>query len=496
MTTVQTPSGAMRGETRRGYSFFRGVRYAQAPVGERRFAPPEPVSSWEGEYDATQFGASAPQDAEPWGLPQEPTDEDCLFLNIYTPASDDERRPVLFWIHGGAYVVGSGRMFHGGALAREHDVVVVSINYRLGALGFMHVGHLDASLGQSVNNGVLDQIAALRWVRDHIAAFGGDPGNVMIFGESAGATTAAMLMGCPDSDGLFHKAAIHSPNVDLIDVGEGHVAFTNRCIEQLGGDPEAGGLQTLRGASVDALVGLNASPGPGRVSEPTLAVRRPEMVGFSPAIDGLLIPRPIAETVRQRGADNVPFLGGGCRHEGTLFPYIVGDGEHSAEEAAAMFQREGVDGARAMEVYERFAPGSTPRQKLVYALTDTMFRNSMVRILDAAAESGGDCWSWMCTWESSGPEGALRATHSMDLFFFWGWTELGPTLAGDDAPGDLGAAMRAYWANFARTGRPTAEGEPEWPTHRTSDRPVLLLEAERRIEHALDDEVRALWLGE
>ncbi len=496
MTVVNTPLGRLRGTEGDGCLAFRGIRFAEPPVGPARFLPPVPVSPWDGEYDATAFGPSAPQpqmggDDGPIQMPIEPTDEDCLFLNVYTPGTGGAPRPVMFWIHGGGYVAGSGRAYDGTALVREHDVVVVTVNYRMGALGFMHVGHLAPELGESVNNGILDQICALEWTRDNIAAFGGDPSNVLVFGESAGGTSTAMLLGCPRAEGLFHKAAVHSPHADLIPVGEGHIVFTNRCIERLGGNPERDGLATLRNASTEALNALNA-PDPEASQAPSLAFRRPDSVGFSPAIDGALIPAPIADTVRARGA--VPFLGGGCRHEGTLFANIVGTADYTAEQAIALFNREGADGERAMAVYETFAPGATPREKLVYALTDTMFRNSMVRILDAAAAADSPCWSWMCVHESDAFGGILRATHAIELPFLWNWEGDGlAALAGSNAPTDLGPAMRAYWANFAKTGEPFAAGEPEWKAYSVPERPVLLLGAERRVAEGLDDEVRQFW---
>lgn len=495
MTVVETPLGRIRGASRDGYAYFRGIRYAQAPVGEARFRPPVPVTAWSGDYDASAYGASAPQPAAV-GVAAEPTAEDCLFLNVYTRVqpSAGARRPVLFWIHGGGYVSGSGRHYHGGNFVREHDVVVVTVNYRMGALGFLHLGHLDASLSESVNNGILDQICALQWTRANIAAFGGDPDNILIFGESAGGTSTAMLYGAPRAEGLFSKAVLHSPHADLIAVGDGHCAFANRCIERLGGDPRSNGLRTLRAAPVAQLVALNA-PDPQRPARAGLGLRRPDDVGFSPAIDGSLIPRGIAETVRLRGGRNPPLLAGGCRHEGTLFPSIVGHREYTPAEAAALFRQEGTDGERALAAYEQFAPGSTPREKLVYALTDTMFRNSTVRILDAAATAGAPCWSWMCTWEGDQPGRGLRATHAMELPFLWDWiiTSPVPTMAGMTAPRDLGPAMRAYWAAFAATGLPAAPGEPAWPQHNLADRPVLVLDAERRIARRLDDGVRAYW---
>ncbi len=500
MPVIHTPLGPVRGKTSDGYDVFRGIRYAQPPTGELRFKPPVPVESWSDEYDAMQYGPSAPQpppevdENAAMQLPPEPTSEDCLFLNVYTPAADDGTRPVLFWIHGGGYVTGSGRHYNGRLFARDHNVVVVTINYRMGAIGFMHVGHLESDLDESVNNGILDQICALEWTRDNIVAFGGDPNNVLIFGESAGGTSTAMILGCPRAEGLFHKAVVHSPHVDIIPVGDGHTNYTNRCIERLGGDPLKDGMETLRNAGIEELVALNA-PDPKAAATAGLGLRSPDSVSFSPAIDGNLIPRPIADTIRSRGQSNVPFLGGGCRHEGTLFANIVGSTEYTEQEAIDLFQREGFDGRRAMAAYEQFAPASTPRQKLVYALTDTMFRNSMVRILDAAAESGGTCWSWMCTFENDQSDDQLRATHAMELSFLWDWISFPGfvTAAGPNPPSDLGAAMRQYWANFAHTGRPSAEGEPEWTPYSIPDRSVLILDAERRVEIGFDDAVRQFW---
>ena len=502
MTVIDTPLGKVRGTEHHGGIAFRGIRFAQAPTGAARFRPPQPIAPWPDVYDATEFGPSAPQPAmfdenATLQLPIEPTDEDCLFLNVYTPAADDARRPVLFWIHGGGYVGGSGRAYDGSVFTREHDVVVVTINYRMGALGFLHLGHLEEGLESSVNNGILDQICALEWTRDNIAAYGGDPGNVLIFGESAGGTSTAMLLGCPRAEGLFHKAVVHSPHVDLLPVGPGHVNFANRCIERLGGDPATNGMETLRNVPADTLLGLML-PDPERPAHPALGLRREDNVTFSPAIDGTLIPASIAATIAGRGVANVPFLGGGCRHEGTLFADMILPPELSEAEAAQLLAAEGCDPARTLAAYEAFAPGASPRRKLVYLLTDTMFRNSMVRILDAAANAGARCWSWMCTWETDIAH--LRATHAIELMFLWGWGH-DPAMpamqrfAGRGAPEDLGRAMREYWVSFARTGVPSAAGEPAWTPYDTDRRPVLVLDAERRMEHDLDGAVRELWFG-
>ena len=177
-------------------------------------------------------------------------------------------------------------------------------------------------------------------------------------------------------------------------------------------------METLRNAGTDALLGL-IMPDPERPSAPALGLRTDANVTISPAIDGVLIPGPIADTVAARGAGNVPFLGGGCRHEGTLFADMILPPEVSETEAARLLTAQGCDPERTLGAYERFAPDASPRRKLTYLLTDTMFRNSMVRILDAAADAGARCWSWMCTWETDLPH--LRATHAIELMFLWGW---------------------------------------------------------------------------
>jgi hypothetical protein len=214
---VETRRGAVRGVTEGGLAVFRGLPFARPPVGPLRFEPPGSPESWSGVRDAARFGPSAAQNGALVGplmsLGITRTGEDCLYLNVWTPGADRGRRPVLVWIHGGAFILGSGSqmLYDGATLARRGDVVVVTINYRLGALGFLRLrDRFGERLPASGNEGLLDQVAALEWVRDEIAAFGGDPGNVTIFGESAGAMSCATLLGVPRARGLFHRAILQS----------------------------------------------------------------------------------------------------------------------------------------------------------------------------------------------------------------------------------------------------------------------------------------------
>ena len=219
MTTVETRLGPIRGRERNGVHQFLGIRYAEPPTGVRRFAPPVPVGGWDGVYDATHFGTSAPQVSRAASSPLPGSeirwDEDCLFLNVYSPAPDHAGRPVLFWIHGGSYTFGSGDAYNGGSFATRGDIVVVTVNYRLGVFGFMELGHLDPALAGSQNNGIRDQITALQWVHDHIEYFGGDPDQVTISGESAGAGSVAAILGAPAADHLYHRAIAQSPPVSF-----------------------------------------------------------------------------------------------------------------------------------------------------------------------------------------------------------------------------------------------------------------------------------------
>ena len=297
MTAIaQTAQGKLEGQIEDGLSVFRGVRFAQAPLGQLRFRAPQPAESWQGVRSAAEFGPIAPQipnqalDALIGGDAQE-QDEDCLYLNVWTPGLDGGERPVMVWIHGGGFTIGSGSegYYSGAHLAARGDAVVVTINYRLGALGFLHL----PALGET-NFGMRDQVQALRWVQQNIAAFGGDPGNVTIFGESAGGMSVGSLMGSPEAAGLFHKAIPQS--------GAAHHSITLERAEEvgrqfadaLGVDP--GDAAGLRGAPAGKLLEASAA-----VEAATMAAiaegAMPDM-SFQPVVDGEFLETSAIEAVR------------------------------------------------------------------------------------------------------------------------------------------------------------------------------------------------------
>src|ERR1700691_5706610 len=243
---ADTTAGKIAGREKAGVLLFAGIPFAAAPLGDRRFKAPAPHEGWSDVRDATRFGQVAVQVGDSLGAlgaaPPPDWSEDCLFLNVQTPALDGARRPAMVWIHGGAFVNGTGAMpwYDGANFVRHGDVVVVSINYRLGALGWLELGHLDPAYATSGNNGLLDQIAALRWVHDNIDGFGGDPDNVTIFGESAGAMSVGTLLATPAATGLFAKAIAQSGAAHNVSSMEGAVSVTEAFLEELdGGDLEA-----------------------------------------------------------------------------------------------------------------------------------------------------------------------------------------------------------------------------------------------------------------
>jgi carboxylesterase type B len=378
--TVETRRGTVRGIVARGLAMYRGIPFAAPPVGPRRFMPPAPPARWAGVRDASRFGQAAPQNAAIAGpllsLGIGRTGEDCLYLNVWTPGPDRSRRPVLVWIHGGAFVLGAGSqtLYDGSALARRGDVVVVTINYRMGALGFLRLRErFGDRLPATGNEGLLDQVAALEWVRDEIEAFGGDPGNVTIFGESAGAMSCATLLGMPRARGLFHRAILQSGAANFRWPPDVAAGLADLVLDELSLDsPEA-----LRAARVSRLLEVQRrlfmdmlmsdryvlgalSPAGQRVagalflglalarrrlgpvtaplsqrlvallrrrrrevapSPRTVALHalRPRGLPFQPVVDGEVVPRDPLDAVRDGAARDVPLLIGTNLDETKLF---------------------------------------------------------------------------------------------------------------------------------------------------------------------------------
>lgn len=492
---ARTAQGQISGIERDGVWAYRGIPFAAPPTGERRFRAPAPAEGWSGVRDGSRFGPMAPQAVggleAMLGATGFEQSEDCLYLNVATPRADDGQRPVMVWIHGGGFTTGSGSVpwYHGTTLAARHDVVVVSINYRLGALGFSHLGTLGEAFAGSGNAGILDQLAALTWVRDNIAGFGGDPGNVTVFGESAGGMSVGTLLGTPAAAGLFARAIAQSGACQAVSTAE-HAA---EIVEQVAA--RFGGPDGLPSAPVDALLAAQAE---------VAAARRfgdeRVLLPFQPVVDGVVLDRQPLDAVAAGSAADVDVVAGTTAHEFTLFtlafpPDAVDDARLTRHVARTAGDRadEVVDG------YRRLHPDASPADLFVAVSTDLVFRIPCEQLLAAhsTAARSGTTRSYHFTYESSAFDGRLRSTHALEIPFVFGVVDrpgnelfLGPV---DDEVVALSDACAAAWTSFAATGEPSAPGLPVWPTWDQARRSTAELGRNRRVVDDPCGPSRSLW---
>jgi para-nitrobenzyl esterase len=479
-TAVSTPAGRLIGsESETGLAFL-GIPYGLPPLGTLRFQPPEPALRWTGDRDAKNYGPSAPQNPDEPGIPYlpldvGPTSEDCLYLNVWTPAADERARPVLFWVHGGAFTAGSGSepFYDGAALAAEQDVVVVTVNYRLGALGgFVYFNDLgDDRLAKSANVGLLDITLALRWVRDNIATFGGDPDCVTLAGQSAGGKLVATLLAMPVAAGLFHRAILQSPgSPNAFRPAEGH-ALAEEFLRNLGSaDPQA-----IVGASAEEL---------WRAALPlSMLTMGPSGAPIAPTLDGSVLPTQVLDAIAAGSADTVPLLVGSVTHELELMlrgPGMDTAGADVLAGLAQMFEeplRERILAAYADDALGELSPAAP--YPVTALLSDRMVRLGSIRLLEA--HTTPQTFSYLLEWTTQVDSGA---THCIDLPLLFGTTSVpdAPTLLGfgpDVAV--LGRTVRDAWGAFMRTGDPSVTGTATWPPYTTDRRATLLLGREPAV---------------
>ena len=423
--TVQHPvvrlrDGIVRGRVEAGVAAFLGIPYAAPPFGPNRMLPPQPVPAWAGERDATAFGPTVPKgDYPPQYLPLFPEEvipgEDCLNLNVWTPADGAGGLPVLVWIHGGSFMNGSGSVgaYDGAAFARD-GVVCVTINYRLAAEGFLFLGDGIANLG------LLDQLAALRWVQENIAAFGGDPGRVTVAGESAGAMSVTTLLSMPLAAGLFGQAIAQSgAGAHTLTADEGRMV-AGYLAEALGVPPDrdsikAVPLDKLVQAASDLVVEVQTAPhaGPGAVGQLTLS-----LLPFAPTVDGSVLPAaPLASFAAGQGG-NVPLLIGSNRDEARLFLVAAGTIDLIDEPTlAAVAGAYGLSG-EALAVYRADRAGASPGDLLAAVITDWFFRIPPIRVAEARTAAGASD-TWMYRFDHPDPRDNYRfgACHAAEIPF-------------------------------------------------------------------------------
>jgi para-nitrobenzyl esterase len=508
---AKTKKGTLRGINEDGLLVFRGIPFARPPVGELRFRPPREADSWEGVRDASAPGPIAPQIPNKvleslFGRRDKPDEmsEDCLYLNVWTPALDDGRRPVMVWIHGGSFTTGAGSipLFSGSALA-SRDVVVVTINYRLGALGFLYLSEFaEDSAGYCANFGLLDQVMALRWVREEIASFGGDPNNVTIFGESAGAASVAMLMASPAASGLFKRAIMQSGvahNVLTLDDARENMKLFSEVLDERE-------LTPSRLRAIPAQQILEAQRKIEEADAVKIREGHPFGLRFRPVVDGVFLPELPVQSLRRGAARDVATVIGTNADEARLFLLGFPEAQSAPDELAVtavsyLISKEGdADQARSIlcrykEARENRGEPADTLNSFLAILTDHRFRVPADRLAEAQVSQRAPVFTYRFDWPSPWGNGILGACHALEIPFVFGTQKRLAALVGDGPDVNaLAKEMADAWVAFARNGNPSTPSL-QWPTFDAESRQTMVLDRECRVERLPHEVERRCWDG-
>jgi len=508
---VKTTNGAVQGLVQGGVQVFKGIRYGAEPVGALRFMPPQKPAPWKEIADATDFGAPAIQMftgvfASPvtdfqrqlsslLPIPQETKtgNEDCLSLNVWTQGlGDGKKRPVIVWLHGGGFVAGSGAwpVYDGTNLVSKGDAVVVTVNHRLNVLGHLYLGGLAGDVyAKSGNVGMLDVVAALEWVGDNIEAFGGDPGNVTIMGESGGGAKVCVLLAMPDAKGLFHKAIIQSGAA----LGARPKDAATRLAKGILGE-----LQ-VNAANVRALQAIPAHAIVSAAFASTAKTEGPGMYGFinlSPVVDGVVLPTDPFIPAAPAISANVPIVIGWNKDEMTLFnagePWFG-----KLTETELMERAKQIAGAKSeglIAAYRKLHPDYTPTYICNLLLSDTAHSSDSITLAERkAAQKAAPVYVYNLVWETPVANQQFKTPHFLDVPFMFNNVEKARVLVGPGPqPEALAKQMSDAWLAFARTGHPDAKIIPHWPPYTAEQRSTMAFDVKSRVIDDPNAEIRKI----
>lgn len=510
--TIETTGGKLRGLREGRVSAFRGIPYGASTGGERRFLAPVRPEPWSGVRDCFAYGHRAPQgglgpNRVPPGANPARLElinkafkegqvasgfegEDCLVLNVFTPdASPRRKRPVMFWLHGGGFAMGSANepVYEGGVLAARGDVVVVTINHRLNAPGYLYLGAFDPMFADSGNAGQLDQVLALEWVRDNIAAFGGDPGNVTIFGESGGGAKVSTLLAMPSAQGLFHKAIIQSgPSLRAVEPAEAS-AFAERVLKAL--DIPASEARRVQQVSLDVLMkAVETAQAQGGLSGR----------GLSPVMDGRSLPaHPFDPAAAPAVNAKVPVIIGTCKDEATLFsiadPKFGVMSDEDAQQRFRMMLKNKGDAAFAF--YKTHRPAEKPTWHVTSMMTESGTWMNSIRLAERkAAQQGAPVYMYRLDYETPIMDGLLRSPHGIDTPMVFGHAkQFAKMLGSGPVPQRIGGQMMDAWIAFAHTGNPSTK-ILEWNNYSPSSRATMIFAPKSGMKMDPDKAFREFWL--
>lgn len=495
---AETTYGRVRGYRRNGALIFKAIPYGENTAGANRFMPPKPPKPWAGVRECFEYGPQTPQgNGDPW-TPPEPTrytslyqglpevqSEDCLILNVWTPALDGKKRPVMFWIHGGGFSTGSGasKWYDGTNVCQKQDVVVVTINHRLNVFGYAHLGAFSSDFADSSNCGTLDCAAALKWVHDNIENFGGDPNRVMVHGQSGGGRKTTMVLTSPATQGLFHRAVVQSGSHLKVDTLESGEAKAKRLLDALNIAP--GDVHKLQQLPVTTIQHVQAQAARGQWM-PTAGT--PSMPYQPSSPEAIAMSR------------DIPVMIGTCRTENSGF--MAGDPamDTLSDEAllARLEQQEKGQGKPLFDMYKRLYPGS-PNAEIAYmSVTDAgYFLASTIQAGLMADAHREHVYVYGFYRETPVDGGRFYAPHAEEIPFVFDSLEYGQRIAGPITPESqkLANQVSALWASFARTGIPSATGVRGWTPYTSATRPTLIINDESDMQNDPRSEQRQTWLS-
>ncbi|RUP45594.1 Alpha/Beta hydrolase protein [Jimgerdemannia flammicorona] len=507
-SVVHTTSGAVQGyvDEDKKINTFLGIPYAEPPVGVLRFKPPKPIAT---PRQDTIFATFHQKVSLQLPLPFDslisseslPQSEDCLYLNVWTPAMDGGKRAVMFWLHSGACMSGSGsQKFWNGANLARNDVVVVTINYRLGALGFMHLADLCGEEWNDAGNlGLLDCIAALQWVNVNIEKFGGDPGKVTVFGASAGGGLSLSLMACPSAKGLFKRAIIQSAPIFMCDLIDWANFKAETFLRSLGLTPD----------TTDDLYTMDTK----RLLEAQLFFLTwpnffEALVPICPVKDGRTMPKTVIEQlIRGDGPldNDVEIIIGWTRDEFNLFPMVqdFGKRDHNAMIGTYFTHIFGKNAELAYKIYDSqiIPAGFPPSEAGRYLASDIMCRMGALYLAENLARKGRRVYTYEWDYEPSSQKGTTKAVHIVDAIFSWDnleyWQGNSSLDVGKFAERDrLSKQISRAFVSFAKTGVPSHEDIPEWPCYDLVKRPSMVFDGETTVRNDLYEKGRRAWMNE
>jgi para-nitrobenzyl esterase len=487
---VATRQGLLRGVVQDSICSWKGIPYAKAPVGDLRFRAPQAPDKWAGVRDASKMGHVSPQNRRATNDPNQRS-EDCLSLNIWSPAPDGRKRPVMFWIHGGGFLVGSSAapMYDGSKLSKNEDLVVVNFNYRLGALGFLYFGDIKGQqTGFDDNLGIRDQVAALQWVHDNIASFGGDPETVTIFGESAGAISVLTLLAVPSAHGLFKRAIVQSASPESLFKPEVATALTQRYLKMLNISPDS--LQQLKSLSTDTFVASMDRLINMLMVEPTTVKI------LSPTIDGTFITQDPISAIKEGKAAGIDLMIGTNKDEATLLAIKrVGITPRNALGLAPYLANiEPAARKKLVATYRNY-----PRRRGVMAMTtDGIFAMPSIKVSELQTKFAST-YMYRFDWSSFALNlVGLHACHGAELPFVFGTLDKSPgkyftILSNKKRNWRLSKQIQQSWANFARYGNPDPTGI--WCKYNSTGRSTMIFDKDCHCAADPKSEQRAAWTG-